>query len=514
MGTNVDHQTICWCGNSQLEAFSSDYLHCPVCETLVWKGKKLSKQLQKNKRADDYYEMRYWFDHQIQELELPDITSRARTDLPERCLYWLQTLLKYCLPSAKILELGSSHGGFLALLQLSGYEACGLELSEQIVEFARKTFRVQVFHGPIEKQTFNQHEFDAIIAFDVLEHLMQPKESLDHCMQYLKPGGLCIIQTPAYPSRNTFDDLKATNHPFVKMLIPEEHIHLFSQQSISSLFKQVGLQYMQSEQPLFAQYDMYVVASRQDLIAHTTSEVEQCLLSSADGRIILAMLDLYNGIQKQEDALHKVEKDCEQRLTSINELENLLKQCQADREARLKSMQELEMLLHDSELDRKARLASIHELQTKIIEIEADRSARLEAIHELENLLAEAEADRTARLLSIQELEIRLKEIELDRNARLDSIQELENQLKLSEADRAARLEAIHKLENLLQVCEADRAARLESMQNLEKWLAESQADRSARLEVIEQLTKELDWLPIKLLRKLRYKTPQNSSNE
>jgi hypothetical protein len=79
--------------------------------------------------AHDFYGKNYWFTHQEGDLGLPNIITRARIDLPERCLYWLRTLLKYKLPPAKVLELGSAHGGFVALLQWAGFEAMGSEVS-------------------------------------------------------------------------------------------------------------------------------------------------------------------------------------------------------------------------------------------------------------------------------------------------------------------------------------------------------------------------------------------------
>ena len=75
----------------------------------------------------DFYGSHYWYEHQVNELGLPDITVRSRSDLPERCVCWLRAVMKYHLPPAHVLELGSSHGGFVAMLRVAGYEAMGLE---------------------------------------------------------------------------------------------------------------------------------------------------------------------------------------------------------------------------------------------------------------------------------------------------------------------------------------------------------------------------------------------------
>lgn len=143
----------CWCGNTQFIPFSEDYLKCPDCLSLVWKG-KCSVSTDTGSSLDfDYYGREYWFSHQTNDLGLQDIQDRSRLDLPERCLYWLRTIMKYRLPPAKVLELGSSHGALVALLKKSGYEAAGLEIDEWIVNYSCETFDINVYQGPIENQT-------------------------------------------------------------------------------------------------------------------------------------------------------------------------------------------------------------------------------------------------------------------------------------------------------------------------------------------------------------------------
>ena len=114
----MDRMLQCWCENTNLIPFSPGYLRCPACETLV---AEILPTVNYHKVADDdrdFYGRDYWFAHQENDLGFSNITVRARADLSERCLHWLRTLLTYKLPPGKILELGSAHGGFVALLRL------------------------------------------------------------------------------------------------------------------------------------------------------------------------------------------------------------------------------------------------------------------------------------------------------------------------------------------------------------------------------------------------------------
>jgi len=460
--------TSCWCGQTELEQFSEAYLHCPTCHTLIDKKIKETGAIIARDDESDFYGSHYWYEHQVNELGLPDITVRSRSDLPERCVCWLRAVMKYCLPPAHVLELGSSHGGFVAMLQVAGYEAMGLELSPAIVDYARKTFNIPVLQGSLEEQNLAESPQDVIILMDVLEHLPQPKTTLELCLKTLKPGGVLIIQTPMFPAGQSLMALREKKHPFLKMLLPGEHLFLFSQRALERLLTELGLEYYAFEKPFFSQYDMFVIASRKSLKINQEEKIDHYLLSSPERRFLLALLDKDKAYTNLENQLIEAESDRARRLKSITKLQRNLVKSEADRVARLKSNEKLEQLLKLSEADRTARLASINNL---------------------EKLLQESEDDRATRIKSIRKLEKQLKIAEADRNDRLSSIHDLEALLRGSETDRAARLEVIRDLESRLQEKEADRAARLEIIHSLESKLQESEADRSARLEIIQQLS-------------------------
>src|SRR5215813_6668977 len=93
----------CWCGNTTLVSFSPTYFRCLSCETLITARTPEPSSLQVIKDEQDFYGREYWFSHQEQNLGFPNITVRSRTDLPERCLHWLRTALKYKLPPGRVL---------------------------------------------------------------------------------------------------------------------------------------------------------------------------------------------------------------------------------------------------------------------------------------------------------------------------------------------------------------------------------------------------------------------------
>jgi SAM-dependent methyltransferase len=101
------------------------------------------------------------------------------------------------LPSgSRVLEIGVGQGAFLEKAQRAGLQICGMELNPAGAQAARdKGFKI------VEKDMAALHEedptlWDAICAFQVLEHLPEPRIFLDQAIALLKPGGLLILSVP------------------------------------------------------------------------------------------------------------------------------------------------------------------------------------------------------------------------------------------------------------------------------------------------------------------------------
>ena len=210
----------CWCGNADLLPFGAEYGECRACGTLVYLKDMPPEQLLVRDDETDFYGKNYWLEHQQDAFGNADIFTRARNDLTERNLHWLKTLLKYCLPPAKVLELGCAHGSFVALLRQAGYDATGAEMSPWVVEFGQKTFGVPISVGPVEALEIPPGSLDVIALMDVLEHLPDPVATMAHCLKLLKPDGLLLIQTPQFKEEMNYTTLVETNAPFLEMLIP------------------------------------------------------------------------------------------------------------------------------------------------------------------------------------------------------------------------------------------------------------------------------------------------------
>lgn len=288
----------CWCGNSNLTRFSEDYLSCAHCGTLISTFEHEGDVSQVNDDAADLYGKDYWFAHMEQDLGLANIYQRARTDLTDRCLHWLKVLLKYRVPPARILELGSAHAGFVALLRWAGFDATGLELSPTIASLARDLFGVPVLQGRVEEQDIAPESVDVIVLMDVLEHLPDPVRTMQHCIKLLQPAGFLLVQTPRYPEGKTLEVLRASGDRFVELLQPPEHLYLFSERAVRQLFADLGLTDLSFEPAVFSHYDMFLTVSRQPLEAVEAGRQVAQLTETPSGRLVLALLDLSDELQR------------------------------------------------------------------------------------------------------------------------------------------------------------------------------------------------------------------------
>jgi 2-polyprenyl-3-methyl-5-hydroxy-6-metoxy-1,4-benzoquinol methylase len=389
-------ERLCWCGESQFVDFSDDYLRCAHCGTLVSQSGLQPERLVVQNDSQDFYGKEYWLSHQREDLANPDIYQRARADLPERDLYWLRTLLAHKLPPGKILELGSAHGGFVALMRWAGFDAVGLEMSPWVVDFARQVFDVPMLLGQLEQQQLADGSFDAIVLYDVLEHLDNPLSTMRRCVELLNPDGVIIVQTPCYPESEAYAELVERHDPFLAHIDKKanQHLYLFSERAAQQLFEQLGMREVRFEPALFG-YDMYFVASKTAIPATDPHQLNEALARSPSSRLIQALIDLDDRVSTLMRQNEETERDRRSRISTIAKLNQHIERTSIDYEERLKVIQkqqaqiaQLNEYMQRTAVDYEERLKVILEQQAQIAQLNeymqrtaVDYEERLKVIH-------------------------------------------------------------------------------------------------------------------------------------
>lgn len=97
-----------------------------------------------------------------------------------------------------ILEVGCGDGHFVSILQNEGHEARGIDFNASAVARAvSEGKRVSLGDfAALEQMRQNGTQFDAICAFQVLEHLADPVRFLSDCIGLLRVGGRLVLAIP------------------------------------------------------------------------------------------------------------------------------------------------------------------------------------------------------------------------------------------------------------------------------------------------------------------------------
>jgi len=98
--------------------------------------------------------------------------------------------------NARVLEIGFGNGSFLEFAKRNGWDVCGTEINEALVEIAEKRgFNVE--HSQ-DLSAFSDNGFDLIVAFDVLEHIPQDllPDFILEIKRILKGNGFFIARFP------------------------------------------------------------------------------------------------------------------------------------------------------------------------------------------------------------------------------------------------------------------------------------------------------------------------------
>jgi SAM-dependent methyltransferase len=104
----------------------------------------------------------------------------------------------YCV-ARRVLDAGCGVGYGSAFLGEFATSVVGVDVSEEAIDYARARYgggNVEFAVGDLERLERRDGEFDAVVAFEVIEHLRHPELFVAEARRLLKPDGVLVVSTP------------------------------------------------------------------------------------------------------------------------------------------------------------------------------------------------------------------------------------------------------------------------------------------------------------------------------
>jgi SAM-dependent methyltransferase len=148
------------------------------------------------------------------------------------------------LKALRVLEVGSGLGFFLDVCEEFGINAEGCDIEAPAVSYANRA-RARSRLGTLDG-AYADASFDAVFAFNLIEHLPHPKAFFAQAHRVLKPGGALVLETPVRESL-----FHAVAHVGARAtrgrlnfygLHPGGHIYKFSRRTFTSLPRPIAFE--------------------------------------------------------------------------------------------------------------------------------------------------------------------------------------------------------------------------------------------------------------------------------
>jgi D-sedoheptulose 7-phosphate isomerase len=175
----------------------------------------------------------------------PDGNERERLQERDQSLDDVRQELAFLssLSPGRILDVGCGPGYLLSALP-EGWDRHGVELSRFAADHASKSGTIYV--GTLEEAAYSDEHFDVVIMHHVIEHMVEPIESILEVRRILKRGGILVLGTPDFDggcARRFGDKYRLLRDP--------THISLFTNESMHRFLRDHGFIIDRVEYPFF-----------------------------------------------------------------------------------------------------------------------------------------------------------------------------------------------------------------------------------------------------------------------
>ena len=158
-------------------------------------------------------------------------------------------------PDKQVLDVGCGVGEFLSFMKDKGWNAVGIEPSQEAAAAAKnkgldvRTVTLEEFARTTAKKNFKT--FGVVTLLNVLEHTPHPERVIELAGKILAPGGVICVRVP-----NDFTQIQLEAQKALKKdpwwISPPDHINYFNFRSLQNTLEKLGFEivYTQGDFPM------------------------------------------------------------------------------------------------------------------------------------------------------------------------------------------------------------------------------------------------------------------------
>jgi SAM-dependent methyltransferase len=168
--------------------------------------------------------------------ELPGYAGYADAEARKR--HHARTLLaelERMMPMGRLVEIGCAYGYFLDEARARGWTVSGVEPAVHAADYARRELGLEVVDGSVAELAMGAGSVDAVTLWDVIEHLPEPRATLEVAASWLREGGVLALST------GNVGSLMARLHGADwSLMTPPWHQYYFSKRTLRALLELTG----------------------------------------------------------------------------------------------------------------------------------------------------------------------------------------------------------------------------------------------------------------------------------
>jgi 2-polyprenyl-3-methyl-5-hydroxy-6-metoxy-1,4-benzoquinol methylase len=147
--------------------------------------------------------------------------------------------------TGRLLDVGAGEGVLMNIAASRGWQVQGTEIASVMIDYVRKSYGFTIHEGMLEDIPLPSSSFDAVVLNHVLEHVKNPRSTLEKIGGLLTPGGLIRIEVPnlaglSSRAKNLQSHFKLKSNPW-KHYATGHHFWFFTPATLQYTVLKAGL---------------------------------------------------------------------------------------------------------------------------------------------------------------------------------------------------------------------------------------------------------------------------------